>query len=101
MVRLQKKPSIVAGVQWTGYNIMEIYEFIGHRQKYPKTQEEYTTFLETQEKNRIEGLRLPEIAHPDMVLCINDWVVIHDDGSYGFCSKYIIENEYNVVEDDE
>lgn len=96
-LRLKKRVEVVAGVQWTGFNLLEVQMFLGIDEGFPKTEAHHFMLLAAQDRCRAEGLKIPykesfNTAH------IGDWVVLHSNATFGVYPDKNLRYEYDILE---
>lgn len=94
-MKYRKKPVVIEAVQWNGYNLEEIMNFIDSEFKYNKDNTYYYTdkFLYSDNEltiRTLEGL---------MKASIGDYIIKGINGEYYPCKPDIFEKTYEKVEE--
>ena len=80
MAKYRKKPVVIEAIQWTGTNIVEIFDFVGDACYFTEG-----LFIRT-----LEG---------DMFAHVGDYIIKGVQGEFYPCKPDIFEETYEIVEE--
>lgn len=97
--KFNKKPEVVAGIQWNGYNLFEVERFLGYGGRFPNSEEGWVEYSRLQEQFREEGYPVRGMRKFVNVATVDSWIVKYSDGSYGIMPDEEVRDNYILEED--